>query len=461
MLLKEKIKKAAWFFLAFLFLTVSGAYSLDIIILPPIDLPPGGGDEVLTPSVSVNPETLNLSSNIRNITVYIEFAGDYYGDEVDRATVNLYADGSGPVSALEHPWEASGNTLMLKFCAEEVKGYLFTDDSAEISLEGELLCGQVFAGGNTIRVIDPPAESPGRADETPGNIEDTPGNSGNAPGRSGDTPGNSGNAPGNSRGGGFGAASLSQARYRYSLEPIPEEASLVSAYIGSGRGYEVTAFVREKWVAGEKLIELSAASSGDANLYIEYSISGGEESLAAERQNLKPVTASQKPLSGTSLVRVYYDVRSLERTGVSERDIALYGWNETGRAWEPVEGAVLDDVEKNLSAPETGKYSLYRVMSSAPAEESRPEKASSSLGQNYPNPFNPATTIPLTLTRDGHVTLKIYNMRGQLVATLVDGFMPAGNHNIVFPDGETLSRGVYYYQLRAGSDVSTRRMAVR
>jgi photosystem II stability/assembly factor-like uncharacterized protein len=74
-----------------------------------------------------------------------------------------------------------------------------------------------------------------------------------------------------------------------------------------------------------------------------------------------------------------------------------------------------------------------------------------SLAQNYPNPFNPQTTIQYTLTKKSRVTLKIYNLLGQKIRTLVDEFRPSGNYIITWDgkgnSGETLASGIYFYRL--------------
>jgi hypothetical protein len=70
-----------------------------------------------------------------------------------------------------------------------------------------------------------------------------------------------------------------------------------------------------------------------------------------------------------------------------------------------------------------------------------------SLSQNYPNPFNPSTVISFSLPRSGIVILKVYNIIGQEVASLVNGEMNAGKHQIKFDAGH-LASGVYVYQLQ-------------
>jgi choice-of-anchor B domain-containing protein len=79
------------------------------------------------------------------------------------------------------------------------------------------------------------------------------------------------------------------------------------------------------------------------------------------------------------------------------------------------------------------------------------------LKQNYPNPFNPTTQIQYELPEAGNISLKVYNMLGEVVIELDKGFKTAGMHTITF-DGSMLPSGVYFYQLRSGDFVRTRKM---
>lgn len=81
------------------------------------------------------------------------------------------------------------------------------------------------------------------------------------------------------------------------------------------------------------------------------------------------------------------------------------------------------------------------------------------LDQNYPNPFNPSTTISFTLPVRDQVTLKVYNMVGQEVATLINGEKQAGTYFVDF-DASRLASGVYFYTLNAGSFTSTKKMTL-
>ncbi len=79
-----------------------------------------------------------------------------------------------------------------------------------------------------------------------------------------------------------------------------------------------------------------------------------------------------------------------------------------------------------------------------------------SLEQNFPNPFNPSTTIKFTLPVKGHVSLKIYNVAGQLVKTMQDGVMDVGSHDLTWDGsnnlGTSVASGVYFYKINAGDN---------
>jgi len=81
------------------------------------------------------------------------------------------------------------------------------------------------------------------------------------------------------------------------------------------------------------------------------------------------------------------------------------------------------------------------------------------LSQNFPNPFNPSTEIRYAVPAAGRVSLKVFNLLGQLVETLVDQEMTAGSYAVRF-NANRLSTGVYFYQLRAGDFVSTMKMVL-
>ncbi len=79
------------------------------------------------------------------------------------------------------------------------------------------------------------------------------------------------------------------------------------------------------------------------------------------------------------------------------------------------------------------------------------------LGQNYPNPFNPSTTINFSVAKDEFVSLKVFNIAGEEVASLVNEMIPAGSYKVDF-NAASLTSGVYFYRLTAGNFVETKKM---
>jgi hypothetical protein len=81
------------------------------------------------------------------------------------------------------------------------------------------------------------------------------------------------------------------------------------------------------------------------------------------------------------------------------------------------------------------------------------------LSQNYPNPFNPTTSIRYSVPTGSDVTLKVYDALGREVATLVDGFVPAGNHQVTL-DAASLASGMYVYRMTTGTFTESRKLVV-
>ncbi len=81
------------------------------------------------------------------------------------------------------------------------------------------------------------------------------------------------------------------------------------------------------------------------------------------------------------------------------------------------------------------------------------------LVQNYPNPFNPSTKIVIECPRTAHVSLRVYDLLGRIVATLADEIVNPGSHEVLF-DASSLPSGVYLYRLSADGQLSTRKMVV-
>jgi hypothetical protein len=94
---------------------------------------------------------------------------------------------------------------------------------------------------------------------------------------------------------------------------------------------------------------------------------------------------------------------------------------------------------------------------STTVETSSGSPADFSLSQNYPNPFNPTTTIGYSIQSRGNVTLKVYDVLGREVKTLVNELQNPGFHTVNL-DGGNLPSGVYFYRIVAGGYTSVRKM---
>jgi hypothetical protein len=79
------------------------------------------------------------------------------------------------------------------------------------------------------------------------------------------------------------------------------------------------------------------------------------------------------------------------------------------------------------------------------------------LSQNYPNPFNPSTVIGYQLPMASHISLKVYDVLGNEIATLVNEEKPAGSYKVEF-DAFNLSSGIYFYKIQAENFIETKKM---
>lgn len=106
----------------------------------------------------------------------------------------------------------------------------------------------------------------------------------------------------------------------------------------------------------------------------------------------------------------------------------------------------------------------YAVTPAHPQAVDKTVPAGLGLGQNVPNPFNPTTTISYSVPKAGEAKLVIYNQAGQVVRTLIDGTVTAGQHRVVWNgtdnSGRAVATGVYVYRLSTDDGVKVRRMTM-
>lgn len=143
------------------------------------------------------------------------------------------------------------------------------------------------------------------------------------------------------------------------------------------------------------------------------------------------------------------------------------GWNGTGTAppayyhalWQTTRAITLDQMQRGTLTLASLWYSAWvdAGLITDVAQPATTVPTNLLLYQNYPNPFNPSTTISYELPVGGTVSLKVYSLDGQEVATLVNENQSVGTYSVQY-NAEELASGVYFYQLRLGKFVQTRKL---
>lgn len=126
---------------------------------------------------------------------------------------------------------------------------------------------------------------------------------------------------------------------------------------------------------------------------------------------------------------------------------------------------MVDDKGNSIFNLETKEAEIPIPVKPGEAEEAVESKPTHfNLEQNYPNPFNPETVIRFSLPQDSRVSLRVYNVLGQVVNTLVDEMLPAGNHSVSWDgkseQGSDVASGVYFYRIKAGNHESIMKMTL-
>lgn len=147
--------------------------------------------------------------------------------------------------------------------------------------------------------------------------------------------------------------------------------------------------------------------------------------------------------------------------GYRSGTVGATGWlSADGVAWTRLHPSFRLAVTPVLVDAQVGMKAMRTVKGPLPA----PTVLQTMLQPARPNPFNPQTEVEFTLSNAGAVSLAIYNLRGELVATLVDEHRAAGSHMVVWGGldsrGQASPSGVYFAQLRADGVVMTQRLAL-
>jgi hypothetical protein len=144
-------------------------------------------------------------------------------------------------------------------------------------------------------------------------------------------------------------------------------------------------------------------------------------------------------------------VAILETTNASQIGLDTssnqYSYKKITANWEPVT---------------TGEIMLRAIVDYSVSNDDDVLPVCTLDANNYPNPFNPETTISYSVPAAGHASLKVYNLKGQLVRELVNETREAGRHTVVWngkdANGNAVSSGIYFYSLTSGGKTVTRKM---
>ena len=154
----------------------------------------------------------------------------------------------------------------------------------------------------------------------------------------------------------------------------------------------------------------------------------------------------------------------LDNLGIDPENLGMYYLDEDGTMSQEGITNVVVDSEANTITGNIPHFSDIAVApkgsTTAVEEDAVPEAIS--LSQNVPNPFNPTTTIPFRISEASNVKLSIFNVIGQEIRSLENSYLNPGSYSIVWNGkdnaGNMVMSGVYFYRLRAGSHILTRKL---
>lgn len=153
---------------------------------------------------------------------------------------------------------------------------------------------------------------------------------------------------------------------------------------------------------------------------------------------------------------------------LKENDYTAESWSRLKSALSFAQNAKAKNYSTNLSAADAlteAKDTLLAAIGGLAAISTDIKNVSSNniksfeLSQNYPNPFNPTTQIKYSVPQSSYISLKVYNLLGEEVATLFEGFRNPGEYTITF-NGNGLASGVYLYQLKANNFLETKKLVL-
>jgi len=179
------------------------------------------------------------------------------------------------------------------------------------------------------------------------------------------------------------------------------------------------------------------------------------DGLLSIERTAEPIGAIYMVVSGRTEPSLHEAVADMElRYRFDGTDTRVLIWDVDGKGRLEAGPLLRMEREPAFKKVELAGYdltSLTAAFSALPSELT--------LDQNHPNPFNPSTEISFSLPAASDVELRVFNIAGQLVTTLVDGHLDGGYHSVTW-DARQYASGVYFYRLTAGQTVETKKMVL-
>ena len=233
----------------------------------------------------------------------------------------------------------------------------------------------------------------------------------------------------------------------------PEEANFyIMTPVGAVKDFSIEL---EGWGSDQHNSPFSISRMFDYKNYVTFFIEDNELNIGYSVDSWEPIVLNSMPFTPTNISKIKFTIETvgndlsasilvndqyaLASTITNPPDIIKSGHIAFGYDRGNVMDAYIDYANIDFNQFITD------------IKEDEPEIISDYyLSQNYPNPFNPTTNIRYSLNKSGYTTLKIYDILGREVSTLINQDMDSGTHEIQF-DGSALSTGVYLYKLSSGS----------
>ena len=223
------------------------------------------------------------------------------------------------------------------------------------------------------------------------------------------------------------------------------------------------------FISADSCKNWASVKNGLPSLFQVYSLTAKEENVyAGLGQGLYVSTdaGSNWNLINTNFLMVTALSVNGDRIFAGTWGMGVYISSDNGDNWvwnSPLRGANIKVLASNnefLFAGESNYGKLYRISLSyltSIRDISKNSPINFSLFQNYPNPFNPTTKIEYSIPKTSFVTLKVYDVLGREIATLVNEEKTIGKYNVEF-NGINLSSGIYLYKIQAGNYSSVKKM---